>query len=185
MDPQDQMRRRGGAVLAVLVLFALSMIGLGTDARGEPAATPLAVDESPALAFDGTNYLVAWTDYESGTGDIYGGPCRSSTGAVLDPGPGIPISTAASQQVVPAVAFDGTNYLVAGEDLNAEHDDVYATRVDPSRALCWIQGEYPSSTAAGCPVVAVPCVRRGKLPRRPGPIAVRVLRPGPLRRPFC
>jgi hypothetical protein len=46
MIPQAEVRRRG-VVLAVLVFFGLSMIVLGTDTRGEPAATP------PAPVFSG------------------------------------------------------------------------------------------------------------------------------------
>jgi large repetitive protein len=74
-----------------------------------------------ATAFDGTNYLVVWQDQRQGvssTTHIYGtrvslGP--QGAGTVLDPS-GIPISTAPNNQANPAVAFDGTNYLVVWED---------------------------------------------------------------------
>src|SRR5207247_7257481 len=62
---------------------------------------------NPSVAFDGMNYLVAWTDDRSSYSDIYGARVTRA-GTVKDPG-GIGISTAASDQIEPAVAFDGTN----------------------------------------------------------------------------
>jgi hypothetical protein len=68
-----------------------------------------------ALAFDGTNFLVVWPEFRSGTSyDVYGARVGKD-GAVLD-GAGIPISAAAGNQLAPAVAFDGVNYLVAWQD---------------------------------------------------------------------
>src|SRR5215203_2658288 len=148
LDPQDQIRRRRGLILAVLALFGLSMGVLAFDAHGEPAAAPLALDESPALAVDGTNYLVVWTDYGSGTGDIYAARVNAD-GLVLDPGPGIPVSTAPAQQVLPAVAFDGTNYLVVWQDRRTDDVyDIYGARVTPAGVVL-DAGGIPIATAAG------------------------------------
>ena len=92
--------------------------------------------EFPALAFDGTNYLVAWQADRCGCRnlDVYGARV-SSAGAVLDPD-GIPISTAGFTQKAPSVAFDGANYLVAWEDARSGLDwDAYGARVSPAGAV--------------------------------------------------
>jgi hypothetical protein len=88
---------------------------------------------SPSIAFDGTNYLVAWTDERSGIPDIYGARVTQS-GTVLDSG-GVAISTAANGQYIPSVAFGGTNYLVAWEDERSGSWDVYGGRVTPGGTL--------------------------------------------------
>jgi hypothetical protein len=81
----------------------------------------------PAVAFDGTQYLVVWEDYRTGSADIYG--ARVSTGgAVLDPA-GIPFSTTATDQLMPAVAFHGTMALVTWADFRSGSSyDIYGTR---------------------------------------------------------
>jgi hypothetical protein len=88
---------------------------------------------SPAVAFDGTNYLVVWQDNRSGNYDIYGARVTPA-GVVLDGGPsgGIAISTAANAQCSTAVAFDGTNYLVVWQDYRSGNYDIYGARVTPS-----------------------------------------------------
>ena len=68
----------------------------------------------PSIAFDGTNFFVAWTDRRGVSLDIYGARV-SPGGGVVDVG-GKAVSTATGPQAVPAVAFDGTNYLVVWSD---------------------------------------------------------------------
>ncbi len=89
----------------------------------------------PAVASDGTDYLVVWDDYRHlkyATYDIYAARV-SSAGKVLDPG-GVRVSSAANNQVRPAVAFDGTRYLVAWYDYrnNATYPDIYGSRISKS-----------------------------------------------------
>gem|GEM_PF-5280584 len=87
---------------------------------------------NPVVAYDGTNYLVIWEDYRSGTNtDIYG--ARISRGHFLLDQDGKVISIAAKYQRNPAIAFDGTNYLVVWEDSRnstyGDRYDIYGTRV--------------------------------------------------------
>jgi hypothetical protein len=84
--------------------------------------------QSPAVAFDGTNYLVTWYDSRSGsTYDIYGTRVTQD-GTVLNTA-GIAISTAAENQYFPDVSFDGTNYMVVWQDERSDTFDIYGSRV--------------------------------------------------------
>ena len=84
----------------------------------------------PDVAFDGTNYLVAWGDYRSGTNrDIYGTRVAPD-GTVLDPA-GIPLCTQGNWQGVASVEFGDSLYLVAWGDLRTGFD-IYGTRVTPA-----------------------------------------------------
>jgi hypothetical protein len=108
---------------------------------------PIAADNSthlyPAVAFDGTNFLVVWQQMSTNaatSGAIYGVRV-STTGSVIDPAP-IPISAAPNGQASPSVAFDGTNYLVVWLDLRNQsmvtgvpYPDVYAARVTSTGVL--------------------------------------------------
>ncbi len=111
----------------------VSPAGIVLDPDGIVIATGTNSQARPAIAFDGTNYLVVWSDrHLSSTDDVYGARVTPA-GTVLDPD-GIAISTAASDQVFPAVAFDGTNYMVVWADSGTNYD-VYGARVTPAGAV--------------------------------------------------
>lgn len=68
-------------------------------------------DMNPSVAFcNGSNYLVAWTDYRNGPSHIFGARV-SKYGQVLDTN-GFVIAGATGFPTSPAVASDGINYLV-------------------------------------------------------------------------
>ncbi len=75
------------------------------------------VQYAPDVAYNSTNneYLVAWHDYRNDAPDIYGQRV-SATGTLI--GGDFPISTAASDQLVPEVAYNSTSnkYLVTWTD---------------------------------------------------------------------
>jgi hypothetical protein len=94
----------------------------------------VASDQVPAVAWDGTGYLVVWEDGrdddERGT-DVYG---RRVTAAGMPTGPDFRISgtSATDDEHAPAVAWDGTGYLVVWEDSrdsNERGTDVRGRRV--------------------------------------------------------
>jgi hypothetical protein len=96
---------------------------------------------NPAIASDGTNFLVVWIDMrnrDSSWFDVYGARV-SASGEVLDPG-GIPICTNVSAAYYPAVAFDGANYLVVWSDDRDQSTgdprlEIYGARVSPGGAV--------------------------------------------------
>jgi hypothetical protein len=99
-----------------------------------------AFDQSqPAVAFDGTRYLVVWQDRRAGGSsggqtDIYG-TFIATDGTVAAPG-GFPISAGTHSEYAPTLAWDGTGYAVAWRDNrggSAFH--VYGARVAPSGAV--------------------------------------------------
>ena len=98
---------------------------------GDPvyAAAP-DTQTAPAVAWNGTDYLVVWEDLRSGNRDIYGSRL-SGAGSVLDPA-GIPISTGGQHETVPQldVRYD---FLVAWRDLRfGTGYAIFATRVSPA-----------------------------------------------------
>ncbi len=102
--------------------------GSTLDGTGIAVSTAANSQTSPAMAFDGTNYLVVWDDARSGTNDVYGARV-SASGVVLDPG-GIQITNTPSvSEGEPAVAFDGTNYLVVWD---ASSGSISGARVSTS-----------------------------------------------------
>src|SRR5439155_1227135 len=120
----------------------VSPTGTVLDPTGIPISTAPHEQRAPALAFDGTNYLVVWDDSRSGGYDVYGARVTPA-GNVLDPH-AIPIATAPNGQADPTLAFDGTNYLVVWAGGCAR---ICARRVRPDGTVLDPAG-IPISTAS-------------------------------------
>jgi len=107
----------------------VSPAGSVLDPAGIRISIAAGDQEAPAVAFDGTRYLVVWQDYRSGsTYDIYG--ARVSTAGTVVDASGIAVTTAANSQQVPDVAFDGARYLVVWQDYRSGSNyDIYGARV--------------------------------------------------------
>lgn len=89
--------------------------------------------ERPEVAFDGTNYFVAWMDFRSGFGDVYGSRVTPD-GVVIDTG-GVAISTAPDHQWLNGITFDGRNYLAVWTDSRSAYYSVYGARITPNGVL--------------------------------------------------
>ncbi|MGB3341694.1 MAG: T9SS type A sorting domain-containing protein [bacterium] len=110
--------------------------------------------ENPSIEFDGTNYLVTWQDSRWGQFDIYGARVDTS-GLVLDSA-GVIISNALNWQEHPAVAFNGTNFIVTWLDWRDNQPDIYCARLDTSGLLLDSTGIFISNGVNDlyCPGVA-------------------------------
>ena len=116
----------------------------GQDALLSGAA---AAQFEPVVAFDGTNYLAVWEEDRDGGGDIHAARLTPG-GTLLDPA-GIVVSAAPGDQLSPAVAWNGAEYLVVWEDDRCGGgacSDLYGARMDRSGAVLDPAG-IPISTA--------------------------------------
>lgn len=131
--------------ICTIILFAGPMIenslNLGTLEAAEILLNPFLIDTNlnneptppyaqyqPAVAFDGTNYLVVWLDAH-----IWGARV-TPTGVVLDTNQILISTTPSTNYFQPlAVAFDGSNYLVVWVDIrDTANMDIYGARVTPT-----------------------------------------------------
>ncbi|MCY7418581.1 MAG: hypothetical protein LH650_08820, partial [Chloroflexi bacterium] len=107
---------------------------------------PSAAQSQPAIAFDGTNHLVVWSDYRAGNLDIYGTRVAPS-GRVIDP-VGFVIANATNDQLDPAVTFGGGQYLVTWTDKRSGSPDIYMTAVSTAGVVATPAGTPVSPAAA-------------------------------------
>ncbi len=113
--------------------------GTVTDPTGFAIDTAPGDQTTPVLAFNGTQYLVAWTDARNQATtdlDIYG--TLVTPDAVVSPTAGFVISTGSSGEQQPATASNGTNYLVAWQDDRdsaTNGADIYGVRVSAGGAI--------------------------------------------------
>ena len=99
--------------------------------------------KNPRVAFDGTEFFVAWADARTSTSvsspswDIYGARITHA-GQLLD-GPtdtgGTPIATATGNQIDPSVTSSGSVAFVTWTDSRGASPAYYGARVDPSLGL--------------------------------------------------
>ncbi len=130
----------------------LSGAGLVLDTTPITVSAASGTQGGPAADFDGTDWLVVWSDQRAGTGesDVYGARVRT-TGEVRDPA-GLPITTAAGSQVEPDVAFDGSNHLVVWTDQALP--TIYGAQVAPAGTVVGSPARISRGTNDRTPSVA-------------------------------
>ena len=102
------------------------------DAGGIAVCSAADLQEWPAVAFDGRNFLVVWQDFRSGTRYDIRGARVSPSGKVLDPG-GFAVATGPHNQARPGVAFAAGNYLVVWMDArDSPTYGIFGCRVTPA-----------------------------------------------------
>jgi len=99
---------------------------------GQDTLYSLAVQDQPtyAAAFDGENFVVVWSDRRSGIYTIYAARI-SKSGQVLDPG-GVMIAAPTRDQTQPAIAWNGSSYLVVWTDGTGTSSDIKGFRIYPT-----------------------------------------------------
>lgn len=87
-------------------------------------------------ASNGDNTLVVWSDSPFFSADWIGAARVSSSGTVLDPS-GLGFDSSMADYGPPAVASDGTDYMVAWSDGRSSPSSIYGTRVDGNDGTLW------------------------------------------------
>ncbi|WP_375771542.1 hypothetical protein NR798_11810 [Archangium gephyra] len=105
------------------------------------------VTGEPAVAWNGKEFLVVWTDSHGGvdTPDIYGNRVKED-GTVL--GQSFPIGAAPGMQRTPAVTWTGRRFLVVWGDMRGSDWDIFGARVRSDGKVDDPAG-IPISTAPG------------------------------------
>ena len=115
--------QRDGQIVATRLSPAYSVVGEAVISAGGS-------NGSPVVAAGGGGYFVAWNSYRGTDYDIYGAKIAADGQAAAEQ----PVFTHAGEQVAPAIAFDGVNFLVVWRDTRSgsgpsDDTDIYGTRV--------------------------------------------------------
>lgn len=142
-------RVRHSGPLALILSFVL--VPAISQAQWQPDGTivgPVGPQSWPRVAGDGAGgVIVAWSDYRSGTGDIYL-QRMDVAGRPLWTSGGVPLCIAASYQTVYGIVSDGSGgAIVVWEDSRAGTPDIYAGRVNVSGTPLWTANGVALCTA--------------------------------------
>lgn len=120
-----------------LVARRVTPAGKALDGLGIPIHAPSGSGKNPALAFDGTNFMLVWTE-NRGPGVAIFATRISTAGKVLESKPVRVNQYYTHARTNPAVAFDGINYLVVYDGTTwspAKNQNVWGNRLSTSLAV--------------------------------------------------
>ena len=123
----------------------VSAQGLVLDPAGLPIARGAGDETAPAVASDGRESLVAWSQRNTATGWDIDARRIDATGRVEQPGSpklgnaALVIAATGRNEITPAISYGGTlrasptgNFLVTWETTTESLGDIYATRITPA-----------------------------------------------------
>jgi hypothetical protein len=104
----------------------------------------------PVLVADGTGgAIVAWRDVRNGSSDVFAQRVGSA-GSALWTANGVPVCTAAFEQLHPVIACDGAGgAIIAWDDLRGASTDIYAQRMDTGGTPQWAANGFAVCAAPG------------------------------------
>lgn len=122
--------------------------GTVLDVGGFPLHPDSGYQTGSKVAFDGTNFFVAWSSYEAAAFSLLG--ARISPGGVVIDSTPILISQGSSSKFGPGLAFDGSNHMLQWDDsrLHPPEYDQWVARVSPQGEVVDTNG-IPIDTSLG------------------------------------
>lgn len=141
------------AVAGVALAAAVAWAAWPTDPRGSlSVGTGTRHADAPRLAPDGAGgAIVVWQGNDAGSASDIVVQHVDSTGQVLWPSPGVPVSNESAERRGPQVLPDGAHgAIVVWQELRHGRDwDLYAQRLDPNGVAVWAPEGMPVSVAPG------------------------------------
>jgi len=116
----------------------LSSTGQILDQASLPISQRLDDQTDPAVAWNGVEYLVVWSDRRASVSHIYASRLRPD-GQVIDKD-GILISGTSGTQAYPKVASDGHGWQIVWQDSRGGSQDIYGCRVNGDGTLGKVMG---------------------------------------------
>jgi hypothetical protein len=143
---QDSRGSNGTDIFATRI----SPTGEVMDPMGIPICTASGNQTDPAVAWNGKQYFVVWTDRQTSLPHIYGARVQPN-GEVVDK-QGMLLSSTSGAQAYPDVASDGSGWQVVWQQQITGSLDVYGVRVSGDGSVSRIYGlatgtgdeDYPS-----------------------------------------